>query len=362
MTEQPQDTPPPSYQLSEDAAQELLRSLRRKEGNWVEWGKACQKLQKAGYNPQKIFEETGFQASQQNQIIVAAQVYESIVKAGVSEEVRSHLVGPRSDILYEFRILNQKQRAAAAEMALEKKLDLDGAHAVARAIKDFSRLSRLPEGFSNHPGDAVAYQCWKWARGKKDIQERSRLIAQGLKFAHSQTAREQIEKLLTDFTVVPPRKAPLLPVYRLEAEEELPRIIPFAGSLPLTRKELEAIPIVEESEPFRGVKFSGTGVFVPLPGWQAILKAEEPVAILCQSDGLPQLLSGKSKAVLVVVDRRSREWNVNSYFLVEQGEQLEFQWFEQSPEIPILGQVILVLRPKNIIDENVITEPWQMDD
>ena len=52
-------------------AEELLRSLRQKEGTWVEWGKACQQLQKAGYNPQRIFEETGFEPIQQNQIIVA---------------------------------------------------------------------------------------------------------------------------------------------------------------------------------------------------------------------------------------------------------------------------------------------------
>jgi hypothetical protein len=27
-----------------------------------------------------------------------------------------------------------------------------------------------------------------------------------------------------------------------------------------------------------------------------------------------------------------------------------------------LGQVILVLRPKSIFDENNLTQPWQMDD
>ena len=76
---------------------------------------------------------------------------------------------------------------------MDKKIDIDRAHQVARAVKDFYRLSQLPAGFANHSGDAVDYLCSKNARQKKDLQARSRLIAQGLKFAHSQTARESIE-------------------------------------------------------------------------------------------------------------------------------------------------------------------------
>lgn len=77
---------------------------------------------------------------------------------------------------------------------------------------------------------------------------------------------------------------------------------------------------------------------------------------------MPKPLPGKSEEVLLVIDRRSRQWNVNSYFAVEQEEQLTFEWFEESPDIPLLGQVILVLRPKRILDENALTQPWQMDD
>ena len=43
-------------QISETEAQELMRSLLHKEGSWVEWGQVCQKLQKAGYSTQRIFE------------------------------------------------------------------------------------------------------------------------------------------------------------------------------------------------------------------------------------------------------------------------------------------------------------------
>ena len=349
-----------SPQLSEEEAAQLLRSLLHKEGSWVDWGKACQKLQKAGYSAPKIFEETGFQASQQNLVIVAAQVYETIAEADGSDELLAYLKGPRSDVLYEFRILNQQQRVAVAQVAQEKQLEADSARELAKATQELSR-SQLPEGFTKHPGDAVAYQCWRRARQKKDLQERSRLIAKGLKFAHSQSAREAIEKLLSDFTITPSRTAPLMPVYRLEAEDDLPRIVPVAGSYPLTKAEFEAVSSLESHEPFRIVD-SGSNPMVPLPGWQAVLKAQDPVVIVYQSDRLPKPLSGKPETVLVVVDRDSTEWNVNSYFLIEQNEQLELKWFEELPNLLILGQVVLVLRPKKILDEGNITQPWQMDD
>lgn len=359
MIEQPQDN---SYRLSEDEANELMRSLLHKEGSWVEWGQLCQKLQKAGYDSQIIFERTGFQTVQQNLIIVAAQVYQSIVQAGASKEMLSYFQGPRSDVLYEFRILNQEQRAAAADLAFTKKLDVDDAREVAKAVKDLSRLSQLPAGFSNNPGDALAYQCWKLARQKKDLQQRSRLIAKGLKYAYSLTAKEQVEKLLSDFTVVPQRSAPLIPVYRLGLEDELARIVPVVGTLPLSAKDLAAVASVEIQEPFRSISISGNGTFVPLPGWQAVLKARDPVAILCPSDRLPKQLSTQSETVLILIDRSIHEWDVNSYFVVEQQGTLELQWFEESPQLDLLGQVILVLRPKKILDENNLTESWQMDD
>ncbi len=352
----------PHSQLSEQEAQQLMRSLLQKEGNWVDWGKACQKLQQGGYNSQKIFEETGFQGSQQNTIIVAAQVYDSVVEGGASEELKSYLTGPRSDVLYELRILNQEQRSAVAQLAMEKKLDFNEARDAAKAVKEFFLLFRLPEGFSRDAGDAVAYQCWKRARQKRDLQDRSRLIAQGLKFANTQGAREQIEKLLRDFSVVPTLSAPLLPIYRLESEEELPRIISVAGVMPITVEDLQAIPKLKQTEPFRVVQPSNKSALVPIPGWQVVLKAADPVGFFCNSDDLPQSLPNKPEQVLVVVDRENTQWDVNSYFAVTKEGKVELQWFETAPDLTILGQVVLILRPKKIIDENIITEPWQMDD
>jgi hypothetical protein len=349
-------------QLSETEKQEIMRSLLEKQGSWVEWGQNCQKLQKAGLKPSEIFEQTGFQASQQNSIIVASQVYESLVLEKATKELLDYYRGPYSDVLYEFRILNQKQRLDAAKLAREKKLDADSAKIVAKAIKEFSFLAQTPSGFSFEAGDAVAYQYWKTARQKKSLSDRARLIAEGLKFANSSTAREEIEKLLTDFTVTPTYKAPLLPVYRLEAEDALPCILPLVGTFPLSKQELATVSPVAREDPFRVVESPKNTKLVPLPGWQAILKAKDPVAMFCQTAQLPKSIAGKSELVLVVIDRGIKTWDRNSYFLVEKEGNLEFNWFSEPPKWEILAQFILVLRPKKILDENNLTEPWQMDD
>lgn len=359
MNEKPQDT---AKQLSEEDANQLLRSLLHKEGTWVDWGKTCQRLQQAGYDAQEIFEKTGFQASQQNLIIVAAQVYESLLNANVSEDLLSYYRGPKSDILYELRILNQERRAMVATLAQEKNLDHLETRDVAKTFQTFSRMPQLPPGFTLHPGDAVAYQCWKQGKQKKDLQARTRLIAKGLKFAHSTTAREAIEKLLTDFTVTPERSAPLMPLYRVQNQEEISCIVPLAGTLPLGKNEVLKVEKLETFGPFNAISYTGKGSVVPLPSWQAVLKAVDPVAILSSSDRLPQALTGKPEEVLVLIDRAMTDWDDQSYFLVEEAEALSFQWFPEKPSLPLLGQVIIVLRPRKIFDENNLLEPWQMDD
>ena len=353
--------PEDRVKIPEAEAAELMRSLLHKEGTWVEWGQVCQKLQKAGYSTQKIFEDTGFQNSQQNLVIVAAQVFDNLVRENVEPQVLEYFKGPRSDVLYELRILNQKQRVDAALLAYEKKINVDGAHLVAKAVQDVARMSQLPNAFINHPGDWVAYIAWKRAKSKKDLQERSRLIAQGLKFAHSDTAKEEITKLLSDFSVVKSASAPLLPLYRLELEEELPRIVPLAGSYPLDSQDIQKIERVEIQQPFSNIRATG-GVYVPVPGWQTVLKAKDPVGYLCPSNLLPKYLGGNIEEVLVILDRTAQTWDVNSYFVVELENKLEVRWFEVEPNVPIVGQLVLILRPKRILDEGNLTEPWQMDD
>jgi hypothetical protein len=349
--------------LSAEEKENIMTSLLHKEGSWVDWGKGCQKLQQDGVNSQEIFENTGLQTSQQNLVIVASQVYDSLVKGEADEELLNYYQGPRSDVLYELRILNHQERLSAAILAKEKQLDVDGAKDIAKAIKHFSHLSQPPTGFTLHPGDAVAYQHWKNARQKKTLADKARLIAEGLKFAHSTTARQQIEQLLTEAaTSTPTQNAPLFPLYRFESDEQLPCILPVAGTFPLTSSDIANIPIFQVIEPYGIVKIKENIDIVSIPSWQVILKAQHPAVIFCRSEDLPKQTSTKSEQLLVVVDLAIKEWDVKNYWLIEEEEKLKFNWFQSNPNCKILGQLLLILRPKKILDEDNLTQPWQMDD
>ncbi len=372
MTATPQGGPN-AESLSESEAQELLLKLRRKQGSWVEWGQACQALQKADYTTQAIFEATGFEPIQQNQVIVASQVYGALVAGDAAVAVQSHFLQKGSDVLYELRILNQGERVAAATLALEKGLDLDEAREVAKAVKDLGRLSALPEGFTTHPGDAMAYQSWKQTRQKSDFQERSRLIAKGLRFAHSPSARKKIEQLLTDFSVVPVAKAPGLPVYRVDSDEELPRLIPVAGQWPLTVETLQSVPSLQPEGVFQITLCPQAAAVVAVPGWHVIRIAVDPVAFVCSSASLPTPLPGKPEDVLVVVDRAQQKWHNDRYYAIAAADQVQMQWFDVEPEMPLLGQVILILRPKKVLAEDytedlltreqrTMLQRWQFDE
>ncbi|MEM6449820.1 MAG: RuBisCO accumulation factor 1 [Cyanobacteria bacterium P01_D01_bin.105] len=365
----PNPSPPnvsiPNPDKTTQAAIETLQTqLRRKEGNWVEWGKACQTLQKTGMTAQAIFESTGFEPIQQNQLIVAAQVFDSMVVGGVSNQAQTHYSERGSDSLYEFRILPKEHRAAAADFAFENGLDSEQVKDIVKGLRDFTYSETPPAGFEKTMGDAAAYHYWRLARQQSDLQARSRLIAQSLRFVTSDSGRSKIEKLLTDFSIVKKKPAPRLPIFRLEDEADSPVIMPVAGQLPIPTADYKAVPGVLPEDPFGMVKFSGTGAWIPVPGWQVILKAEDPIALLATGAALPNLPDNISKTepLMIVVDRAQREWSEFSYYIVDAGGQLDIQWFDESPQPPLLGGIVLIMRPKKIFDQNYTHELWQLDE
>jgi len=355
------DFNPSSGEINIDA-ERLLLLLRQKQENWISWGGACQQLQKVGYTPQVIFEATGFEPIQQNQIIVATQVYANIVSAGAAGAVLDRFQRTGSDILYELRILTQSERLIAAEFIVARSLDSTAANEVAKAMKDFSRLGKLPEGFTRTAGDMVAYQYWKLAKQQTNVQERSRLIVRGLMFAETQSAREKIEQILTGTDATSQAKAPILPIHRLEAEEELPRLVPLAGSLigstPLRLETWQQTPSITAQGIFGVSQLTTTQEVVTLPGWSTLRKAVDPVAIMTQND----LPNGKQESVLLVIDRAAREWNQYSHFLFLEGEEILMGWFKEPPTQLLLGQLILMLRPKYMIERAAEVDGWELED
>lgn len=359
----PSSNPADSQNLDSAETDQLIQQLRRKEGNWVFWGQACQALQKAKMSAQEIFEATGFEPIQQNQLIVASQVFTSMEAGGVSDATKAHYQTRGSDSLYEFRIISQENRAAAADFAFSHGLDSEQVKDIAKALRDFHYSETPPPGFEKTMGDAAAYHYWRLARQQSDLQTRSKLIAQSLRFATSDSARSKAEKLLTDFTVVSAKKAPRLPIFRLENESDAPVIVPVAGKLPLMTDDYKQVPTAVPEDPFGLVKFSGTGAWVPVPGWQVILNSEDPIALLAKYEQLPNAPEGiPQEDVLIIVDRAKRTWSEFSYFVVDAGGQLEISWFDEEPQTQLLGGVSLIMRPKKIFDENYTRELWQIDE
>ncbi|MEN9231543.1 MAG: RuBisCO accumulation factor 1 [Thermostichus sp. DG02_5_bins_236] len=345
----------------------LLMQLRRKEGSWLDWAQACQTLQRQKLTPQAIFEATGFEPVHQNQIVVASQVYAGMAKAGASQTVLEYFGRKGSDILYELRILSPKDRVQVAELILSRNLNADDAHEIARAVKNYAQLREPPEGFGNHPGDAVAYQAWKIAQQTSDLQERTRTIGRAFQYVHSDGARQQIERLLSTVSASPQRKIlPKLSVFRLE--EDLPRLLPVVGSLPLSTAEWEHLITLEPEGPYRLIHSQGQQTWVALPAWSVIQSASEPVAIQIENRLLGTLLNQQIPAgeaqdpVLVVVDRAVRQWQSEGFFLVDQAGSLGVEWQEGSGSVPLLGRVLMAVRPPRILDEVVAQDPWQLDE
>jgi hypothetical protein len=349
----------------------LLKLLRHKEGTWVQWGIACQMLQKMGENSLAIFENTGFEPIQQNQIVVASQVYASLQAGNAADIVLAHFEQKGSDILNELRVLNQSERVDMATFALEKNLDVLEAKDVVKAIKEASNVANLPEGFTRHPGDAVVLQILKAAQGKIDPQERTRLIARGLRFAHSEKARAAIERLLMEMSAPAKKKAPNLPNFRYDAEDSIPRILPVVGTLPLSIDVFKSSPKTEELAPFGIVHSAVASTWATLPGWFVVHEAEDGVVVCCNTDTLQaainqEVLSSvrdRAEDILVLVDRAQCEWDENSYFAIagEDGN-LKFAWFELPPEVELLGKITLTLRPKRFFDEAASQDRWQFEE
>jgi hypothetical protein len=133
--------------------------------------------------------------------------------------------------------------------------------------------------------------------------------------------------------------------------------------MPLTPEDLKAVPLVEEIGAFRMVRFTGEQAWVPLPGWQVILALVDPIVILANSDRLPnQTANSPVEQVLVIIDRAQRTWNDGSYFVYDNNGELDFQWFETAPDVPILGKIAVIVRAKKVLDEDFNKDSWQIEE
>lgn len=345
----------------------LLQSLRRKEGGWVDWGRACRQLQQQRLAPQTVFEETGIEPTYQNQLAVAFGVWESLQAAPA--EVLSYFAADGSEALYELRVLPQGDRLAAAALLARLQWDAAAAKELAKATKEVSLLGQLPAGFTATPGDALAYQVWKNVQHTADPGQRARAIAKGLACATSETARQRLARLLTE--AVPPssRRPVPLPFYRLTGDDGLPCLLPVVGALPLS--QLPAPPPPAPPSPFGCRELTGT--WVALPGWSVLQTLNQGVAVLADTETLeaatgqtlPNSFPNRPEEILLVLTAVDLTFDPQTYFAVLAGGGLSFQTFADAETwqgAQPVARLVLVLRQPRILDETFAQELWVVEE
>jgi hypothetical protein len=153
-----------------------------------------------------------------------------------------------------------------------------------------------------------------------------------------------------------------LPVYRLEAEEELPRIFPVAGTFPLSAQAVLNVPQVAPVGHFQWIQTNWQGGWVTLPGWEVLMKAEDPIAVLAHTDNLPIKLQGNAEEAILVFDRAETTWSDLNYFALDRDGKVEIEWSDTQPSATILGKLLLILRPKRLSDDSKSKDIWYIEE
>lgn len=338
-------------------------------------------MTREGFTPATLEEITGISGVEQNRIVVAAQVRDSLLQSEVDAETLSFFDTGGAELLYEIRILSASQRAAAADFLVRNNFDAKQSEILARAMKDFP-LRRGDRGWTafdaNSPGDCLAFSYFRLAleyeaATAEDLRRQS--LRNGLEFVVSDPAKLLLEEELEGKaeekeTVVD--DSVTVPLVRMQlgelAESTVVVVLPVSAA---EKTEIEAAPwncggtgdfgIVEAEKEWRR--------WVVLPGWQPIAALERGGVAVTFKDGstLPWRESKKNKSepILVVTDRQRKEVAIDDGFYlvvgsveeglkVEGGGKLKEKGVKES-----LGMVVLIVRPPREENDELTDEDWE---
>ncbi|EEF40366.1 conserved hypothetical protein [Ricinus communis] len=384
----PPPSPIPSQFSSLDTAGRL-EVLANRLGLWYEYAPLIPSLIQEGFSPPSIEESTGISGVEQNRLVVAAKVRESLTQSQTAAEIVSEFDTGGAELLYEIRLLSAPQRAAAARFIVENRLDAKGAEDLARAMKDFPRR-RGDKGWESFdytlPGDCLSFMYYRQSREHKTPSEpRTNALERALDVAESEKAKNEVLKELEGDSEGKEEKegevgdATRVPVVRLRigevAEATSVVVLPVCRALQ-KEKEIWEAPWECKSEGEFGVVVAEKGWerWVVLPGWEPVVGLEKGGVVVAFPDAraLPWKVNRwyKEEAILVVADRGSKEVNANDGFYlvavdgsgdgrsggleVERGSILKERGVEES-----LGTVVLVVRPPKEQTDQLSDENWE---
>lgn len=360
--------------------------LANRLGLWYEYAPLIPSLTNEGFTPSTLEEITGITGVEQNRLVVAAQVRETLVECDTDEETLSFFESGGAELLYEIRLLNAKQRVDAARFVVKNGFDAKEAQNLARAMKDYPR--RLIEyGWDKFngesPGDCLAFWFFRLAQehaaaAAEDM--RIDAMEKAIEAVESESAREVLVEVLEGKGVAKESviddgvKVPLVRLKFGEVAESTAVVVLPVCKAEQREFEVEAAPwecggvgefgVVEAEKDWRR--------WVVLPGWRPIAGLERGGVAVSFKSGkfLPwkEKRKYKEEPVLVVADRGRKEVVVDDGFYlvlsggngtgdeglkVERGLSLKEMGVEKS-----LGMVLLVVRPPRWEEDQLMDEDW----
>ncbi|KAG2696827.1 hypothetical protein I3843_07G076600 [Carya illinoinensis] len=361
--------------------------LANRLGLWFEYAPLIPTLIREGFSPSSIEESTGISGVEQNRLVVAAQVRDSLQQSNTDPEILSSFDTGGAELLYEIRLLSAQQRAAAASYIVEQRLDAKGAQDLARALKDFPRR-RGDKGWESFdyalPGDCLSFMYYRQSREHKNpSEERTSALEQALRVAQTEKAKSRILEELEgrgegkggeDGDV---EYGVRVPVVRLKigevAEASSVVVLPVCRAEEMEGGILEA-PWKCRSEGEFGVVVAEKAWkrWVVLPGWAPVMELGEGGVAVSFGDAraLPWKANRwyREEAILVVADRGRKEVAADDGFYlvaVDSGGSVALKVERGSAlrEIGVmesLGTVVLVVRPpREDTDDQLSDEDWE---
>lgn len=370
-----------------------MEVLINRMGLWYEYAPLIPSLNQEGFTPANLEEITGIPSGEQNRLVVAAQVRESLVQSTDPDTVAYFDPAGFSELLYEIRLLNNQQRATAARFIVANKFDGKQTQELARAMKDFPRRygERGWDSFNGKlPGDCLGFMYFRQAQehiSASSPELRKAALERALEVVDSDKAKKRVEEELerkdgegrgaSDMDSVGVVRVPVVRMAVGEvAESSVVAILPVC-KVEEGEIEVEAAPWECGMEGEFGVLEAEKGWtrWVVLPGWEpvATLKRGGVAMLFPKAKGILPYKSKRREVeeeILVVADRKRTEVSVDDGFYlvasggngigeeglkVEKGSKLKESGVTES-----LGTVVLVVRPPREKNEDQLAdEDWE---
>lgn len=340
-----------------------------------------------GFTPDTLEEITGISGGDQNRLVVAAKIRETLVESNVDDKVLAFFDNGGSELLYEIRMLSNKQRASAVKFFVEREFDGKKTGELAKAIKDFPKR-RGDKGWESFdgvlPGDCLAYMYFRQAQEHfiaSAEEQRKAALERAIEVVESENGRRKVLEELegkkdgvkdADVAVEDTVRVPVVRMMVGEVAEANTVVV-----LPVCKAEEREIAV--EEAPW---ECGGKGEFgvveaekgwtrwVVLPGWEPLVGLRKGGVVVAYKDArvLPWKVNkwNKEEAILVVADRGNKEVVADDgFYLVAGGEVgLKVERGLALKEIGMtqsLGNVVLVVRPPkenvDVGDEDI--EDWE---